>query len=293
MLMTEVEKQRDILELYESKVKSEIKFDEELHQYRRISDDFLLTGTTTIIGVRGKDFLKYWSVKEGVKHLGWFDKKPEALAELGMSEREAYEQITLPVLSKVWKMTEEDYWKLLDEAKKAFLKKTKKATDKGTKAHDWCEVYIKNKIAGRDRMEGLEEPKDEEVKSAVKAFLEWERANKVHWLSSELVAWNPEAQCAGTIDFVAIVNGKFTLGDFKTSNQISEDAFLQTAAYQSYLELAGIKPEQRLIVRIPKDSSGFEALVVPTPYEFDRDTFYKLREVHRWNLLIENQIKNK
>lgn len=288
-----IEEIKNVIDLYESKVKSEIEFDEALHQYTRKSDGFLLTGTTTILGVRGKDFLKYWSVKEGVKHLGWFDKAPAALTELGMSEVEALGKITSPILTKLRTMSIEDYWKLLDEAKKAFLKKTKKATDKGTKAHDWCEVYIKNKIAGRDRMESLTEPKDEEVKSAVKAFLEWERANKVHWLSSELVAWNAEALCAGTIDFIAIVNGKFTLGDFKTSNQISEDAFLQTAAYQSYLELAGIKPEQRLIVRIPKDSSGFEALVVPTPYEFDRDTFYRLREVHRWNQLIENQIKDK
>src|SRR3990167_2364360 len=63
---------------YILKVETEIFFDKEDHIYRRISDDYFLTGVTTILGVRNKEFLKWWSVKEGVKYLGWFDKKEES-----------------------------------------------------------------------------------------------------------------------------------------------------------------------------------------------------------------------
>ena len=66
---------------------------------------------------------------------------------------------------------------------------------------------------------------------------------------------------AGTVDAVAEVDDVLTVVDFKTSSQISDEYFLQTSAYWLLLDenlVEGEKrPEQRLILRIPKDGSEF------------------------------------
>lgn len=273
---------------YAAKVAREVQYHESYkgfrHVYVELGPENLLTGTTSVIGVRQKEFLKWWTVKIGVKYLGWFDPKETKKAEGMAALTKRHEEIR--------RMSPEEYYDELDAAKKAHSAHTKKATDAGTAAHDWCETYIKNKLAGRDRMTTLEKPTDPQVLSAVYAFLEWERAHQVIWLASEFLVWHPEQKCAGTIDFLAIVDGVFTLGDFKTSSVISEEVCLQTAAYYSYLAYAGIKPEQRMVVRIPKDASGFEYAVITTPLEFDVETFYHLREVKRWNGFLESSFQD-
>lgn len=269
---------------YIDKVSKEISFEPSEHVYKRISDGYLLTGTTTVLDVRAKDFLKFWTAKEAVKYLGFFDEK-ETPKEEGMKR-------LMEELEKIRIMSYEDYFKLLIEAKGAAFRKAKTAANDGTEAHQWIEIYIKNKLAGRNRMEKLAKPKKATVLNAVKAFLEWEKANRVVWLASELRAWSPTLLTAGTIDFLAEVNGRFIVGDLKTSNQFSEDVLLQTAAYQNYLEEAGIKSQGRLAIRIPKDGKGFEAWNISSDYQFDLETFKHAREIHRWNVNCENNLKD-
>jgi len=113
----------------------------------------------------------------------------------------------------------------------------------------------------------------------------------VYWLASELVVGSEIHEFGGTLDALAIVNGIPTLIDFKTSNQISKDYFIQTAAYDLALDEMGVKTWQRLILRIPKDGSDFEALIVPTPLDLDRAAFLSLRQVQRWQSYVAN-VKN-
>ena len=247
--------------------KQDITFQEDGHTYTYGGE--LLTGVTTILKVRQQDFLKWWTVKL------------------------MYETL-LPKLAEVQGIDQKTWEAILLEAKKAHTTKSKEALVSGKIAHDWIEKYIKAKLNGEK--EYGEPVEDEKAEQAIKQFLSWENKNKVEWFYSELVVCDPINKYAGTIDFIAKVNGVNTLGDFKTSSMISEDYFLQTAAYQNCIESIiedGEKIEQRLILRIPKDGSEFETRIVPTPYDFDVKTFLALREVHRWNLFIENQIKTK
>jgi hypothetical protein len=239
-----------------------IEFLKDGHTYKHIPSEKLYTGVTTIIGVRQKEFLKWWTVKEMYNFLktNWDLKK---------------------------KYTEEEKEKLLLDGKAAHTKKSKEALLSGKIAHDWIENYIGGKK--------LPLPKDENAKNAIKAFRSWELEHQVEWLASELVVCSEKHEFAGTIDAIAVVDGILTIVDFKTSSQISEDAFLQTAGYWIALDemMNGEeRPSQRLVLRIPKDGKEFEAMIVPTDLEFDKKTFLNLREVHRWNVYIQNHFQD-
>lgn len=231
----------------------------------------LLTGVTTILNVRAKDFLKWWPVK-----LMW-------------------ENLT-GKFKEILAGTEKEFETRILDAKKAHTVKSKEALSSGKVAHDWIEEYIKARIAGQECAD-VHFPDDEKAATAVKAFLDWQEKHEIEWLASELVLASTVDMFAGTIDFVARIDGVLTLGDFKTSSVISEDSYLQTAAYFYLLDenlLEGEeRPTQRLVLRIPKDGTEFESRIVPTPLDFDILTFLRCREIHRWNLLIKSLEDNK
>jgi len=236
-----------------------VAFSDKGHVYTTPSGE-MYTGVTTILGVRSKDFLLWWSVKEMYTYM-----------------------------SKNWDInkqyTEKEKDDLLLLGKKAHTMKSKDALNTGTIVHDWIEKHI---IDPTHPM-----PDDPVIRSIVEPFVAWEALSGVGWLKTELVVASHAHQFAGTLDALAIVDKKLTLLDFKTSSQMSEEYFLQTAGYQIALEEMGVVPEQRMIIRIPKDVSPIEAIVVPTPLQFDKETFLHLREVHRWNINIINNFKDK
>ena len=257
--------------------KHPIEFESDGHTYKM--GGLLLTGVTTILNVRAKGFLKWWTVKEMYNFL--LDKQEQIKAA-----------------------TPEEYEALLLEGKLAHTIKSKEALVSGQIAHKWIEAYIKGRLRRQGRLGtggapvapvAPVMPDDEKAAASIKAFLDWESKHKVEWLASELVLGSPKFQFAGTIDAVAMVDGVFTLVDFKTSNQISEECYLQTAAYWMLLDEnmpeGAERPAQRLILRIPKDGKEFETQIVPTPLTFDCETFVCLRKVWRWNVNYETNVK--
>ncbi len=242
------------------------------HTYKTDNDE-LYTGVTTILQVRQKDFLKWWTVKMMYEFM-------------------------LPKLDEVQGITKKEWESLLMEGKKAHTVRTDQALNIGSAVHDYLEAYIKDTLGEKVKLseETLAILEKEEAKNSIKSFMDWEKENKVKWLKSEMVVASHKYKFAGTMDFLAMVNGKLTLGDFKTSSMISEETYLQTAAYQICLEEMGLdKIEQRLVLRIPKDGKEVEAKIVPTDIGFDKETFLALREAHKWNLYIKGLkvVKNK
>lgn len=231
-------------------------YEAESHTYTDKESGKLLPGVTSILGHMNKGFLAPWAAKEAVTFLQ--DK-----------------------LMKIKKMDKAEFLLLLDEAKNSWRRKGDDAKESGTIAHDWIEEYLKGNKQ--------ELPADEKAKHSVEAFLNWENENKVEWLHSEIVVGSKVHEFGGKIDAIAILNGRKTLIDFKTSNQISKDYFLQTAAYQLAVEEMGGEIEQRYILRISKNGDGFETLVVPTPYELDVKTFLALRQIQRWDAFVNNK----
>jgi len=249
------------------------------HVYTLIRNSKLVPGVTTIGNHLAKDFLKFWSAKEAVKDLGFFDPKQTPTAEGKKRLLELHEAIKQD--------TPEQFYERLAKAKDSHVRKSTEAADFGTQAHDWMDEYVTLRLEKKDTQPSL--PTLPPVLSAIQAFLEWESTNNIVWLANDTVVGSEEHEFGGRLDSLASINGIPTLVDFKTSSQISEDYFIQTAGYHLALKEMGVDFWQRLILRVPKDGKEFEALIVPTPIDLDTKAFLALREIQRWKSYIGNQ----
>ena len=132
----------------------------------------------------------------------------------------------------------------------------------GTAMHEWCEYFIKHKL----KREGFETPpvmpEDPQIALGVNSFLEWYMAHNVQFLNSERVVYSRKHQYIGTMDFEAIVDGKLTGGDFKSSNGLYNTVLAQISAYQEAAEEEAahlgkpIKFENRVAVRLSKETES-------------------------------------
>jgi hypothetical protein len=207
-----------IFELYNGEVK--LAFDPEKHLYTY--DGKKVDGTTGALGVIAKPALMYWAVNQAIEYL-----------QFALKPGESYDEIQIKAM--------------LEGAKTSHRKKTTDASDKGKIVHEWCEDWIAGKKP--------KTPINQELKNSTNKFLEWMQLNKVEFFESERPVYSKQHNFAGTLDFVAKVNGKMMIGDFKTSNAIYDEYWFQTSAYQLAYEEEnpGVKIEGQIIVRIGKD----------------------------------------
>ncbi len=92
----------------------------------------------------------------------------------------------------------------------------------------------------------------EEIRPAITAFQDFFDRNNIH-VDKEYVErriFHPDQRYAGTIDTLALIDGKFGVLDIKTSQAIYRDYNLQTAAYIEALLAEFPTLETRWILRI-------------------------------------------
>jgi len=200
----------------------ELLFDEEKHLYT--VNGKKADGTTGVLGVIAKPALMYWAVNQAIEHL-------QAILKPGQS----YDELELKGM--------------LDQANTAHRKRKEDAGDKGTIIHKWCEDWIAGKNPAT--------PINPELKNATDKFLEWVNSNKVEFLESEKIIYSRDYNYAGTMDFLAKVNGKLIVGDFKTSSGIWDEYWFQVSAYQNAYEeeFPDTRIDGQIIVRIGKDAT--------------------------------------
>jgi len=227
----------------------------ERHSYK--IGEKLVPGVTTITGVLDKPFLRAWGINCAIDTIREGLAIPRVMAEgAGVVNLE----------------------ELYAKAKNASKVIGDTAKENGTKAHDWITKWICG---------GIPPAIDsQEAQNAVLAFLRWEREAKPEWLLSEETLGSAKHEFAGTIDAVALLNGKLSLIDFKTSKQLSEENWLQTAGYylmfDENLAKGQRRPVQRVIVRIPKDGKDCEVVIKENSLDFEIEIFLHLRAVQRW-----------
>lgn len=84
-------------------------------------------------------------------------------------------------------------------------------------------------------------------------------------LASEILVGD-EKFSAGTLDFLCLWDNRITLVDFKTSNQISQDYALQTAAYKFFFEkMTGVNISQIKIIHLSKNDDRYTVYNVVDP----------------------------
>ena len=272
------------------------------HIYLSKADGKLWPGATTILKQWGGEKTNIFiasSAKKAVMELGYFDSEKWIDGKyypIPKEELKADNKRFNALFKKIKSSTAKEYYALLKQAKGAFFRKSKEASDSGTLAHDYIENHICERKQPKELV--LKMNKDAKAKSSVKAFDKWEKENKVDWVASELVIGSAEYEFGGKLDAIAYVNNIPSLIDFKTSNQISADYFLQTAAYQIALEEMGFTPLQRIILRIPKDGGEFETATIPNNLEngnrleLDKSGFLALRQVQRVDSYYNNENHN-
>lgn len=138
---------------------------------------------------------------------------------------------------------------IFEAGRKAHNKRKTDAANIGTFVHEWVAKYIKGQKP--------EMPFDENLKVAVGKFLDWQKQYDVKFILAEEPIFSQEYQFAGTLDWIAKIDGKLVLGDLKTSSGIYDEYWLQVAAYQLAREeeFPTEKYDYRGIIRIGKDGS--------------------------------------
>lgn len=102
-----------------------------------------------------------------------------------------------------------------------------KAADAGTLAHALVEGHIRGHTVDLTR-----EPPEVVAKAqtAFAAFLEWSNGSKLQPQETELPLISEKHRYGGCLDTM-FVNGRLSLGDWKTSNDVYEDHWIQLAGY--------------------------------------------------------------
>ncbi|HEY7825046.1 MAG TPA: hypothetical protein VIG24_19555 [Acidimicrobiia bacterium] len=159
--------------------------------YKNPKNGDLVPSVTNIIGMMDKPALPRWSAKL-------------------VAERAALMKRSLP------QMDDAD---IVDTLKAVPWQRSNRAADRGTDIHAYLEARLND-------WEPEELSADAEPYKA--AADDWMLHADIEVVATELTAFHP--LYAGTMDFVARVNGVLTLGDFKTSKAIYDEAALQLSA---------------------------------------------------------------
>lgn len=145
----------------------------------------------------------------------------------------------------------------IEKAMKAHTEKSDDAKDVGTKAHAFIESWIKWRMVydvSPNDAKIIPPVADKEIEHITDRFIKWAEKNVKTFLASEESVCSVKYGYAGTFDFLyEDNNGKIGLGDFKTSNQQSDEYLAQCASYMIALHEMGNKlPDFCVIVRSDK-----------------------------------------
>ncbi len=140
------------------------------------------------------------------------------------------------------------------EAKGAPRAVAKEAAGIGSAVHAWAEAFAHG---ARPDL-----PADPRTRNGVEGFLSWCGAHAVEFVSTEVRVYSRAFHYAGTFDFLARVDGKLMLGDYKVSSGIYPEYYFQTAAYaQAYGEMTGETVRDRIVVCFDKRTGGVKTAV--------------------------------
>lgn len=193
--------------------------------YRQKTTGKRVKGATTHLSVLAKPALIYWGFKQGMSN---FERLMAELASFRAINIEGDKAIPFDRIEELIKTFQPT----------TLYDKRDKAADAGTLAHKFFENHIK----------GLPEPSRQGIQADVLSkaegcyitFLDWEKANSVKYIASEVELTSEKFPSGGTID--GIIQGALTpanmvdILDYKTGKDIYLEAKIQVRAYKSLWE---------------------------------------------------------
>ncbi len=144
----------------------------------------------------------------------------------------------------------------VEEASQQHRKRKEEAADVGTQIHDIVSKWIKK--------QKYEIPDNEKVRNGFEAFLNFQKEHGYKWIDSEKIVYSAKHGYAGILDATAFdKNKKRVLVDFKSSNGIYPEYYLQTAGYQiAEEEQTKKKFDYRVIIKFGKENGSFQAVEI-------------------------------
>jgi hypothetical protein len=208
------------------------------------------TSITTYLKVIGSDQLMGWAGKVGTKKLNIFAKHIKNFPEVSDDERDFIYQGASKASEAEWFKTEGDnkFWKSGYEI-------SKESTEIGTIVHAAIEAFLLGK--GTDSLQG-------EAQNAYQAFLEWFKTVTLETLGTETTFYNCAWDYACTTDWRGKLNGKLTLGDWKTSTDIFSSSIIQCwgNAIADEMQNGNVLYEQVMVGCFRKDGTS-KILIIP------------------------------
>lgn len=140
-----------------------------------------------------------------------------------------------------------------------------KYSDIGTKTHKLIEEFLKdltdNPIENHTKI-NFSLGYNNQIYNAYESFLQWyDKQEEVNCIYSEKKLVYEKLKYGGTLDFYGIINGKYTILDFKTSNYFGIDMIIQLSAYYKALKAKGKQVEQVIILKLNKQEIKYEELI--------------------------------
>lgn len=155
------------------------------------------------------------------------------------------------------------------------VKYTADAARRGDLIHTILESYVLNEEVELN----MEVYSEEDINNSIPHldfYKEWDSKHTVEpiWCEHSLVS--EKYKYGGRIDFYAIVDGKYTIIDFKTSKAISEENYLQLSSYVKLFEENGLSVDQAMIINVGKNKEDKFIEGIKTKEELN--TFFELFE---------------
>jgi len=140
--------------------------------------------------------------------------------------------------------------------------------DRGTAIHKACELLSRGNLD--------EDSLDDRIKPYVEAFRKFLSDTDAVIEQTEVRTYHPAHRYAGTVDAVAVLNGRRCLLDYKTT-VVTAWTGIQLAAYAEML--GGITEFRRFGLALTKDKTY---KLVPFRDMTDRSVWYAALTVHKW-----------
>lgn len=188
---------------------------------------------TSIISIKDKgEGLKQWAINQTVLRCQDYIKRNEKLIREG-------------------KITTDDLIREVQNAKYAHKDAMKEAGNIGNAVHDAIEVFLKKGEMPKFKV-GTPEY------NGFIAFLVWKKKNNFESINIEMPIYSDKG-FGGRIDWIAKLNDKKYILDFKTSNNFFDTHALQLSAYAyAYEERTGEEIEGIGIIRLDKNDGHAE-----------------------------------
>src|SRR4029077_8032947 len=229
------------------------RFKKEGHIHEQLIDGKWTTvpGASSIAGMfDDKGWFGYWAAGLALEPFGWLKLKQDRsnIDEVLQAAKKGMEFIIEQ--SKVDVLVYDNWRKFLDKCYRAHAKETKDTAESGTILHKFLENYLKIKLG--DVTANLD-PMEDKFATQINKFFAWEKENNVEWLGSEIHVGSLMFQYCGIADFVAKINGRIVLGDFKTSKQWKDSWIPQLVGLKQCFQEMGQPIDDLTVVRLSRD----------------------------------------